>query len=294
MLAETAPLQESMQSPHPQFAQTVQALAEALTPTERRLVTSVLTHPRAAALASVTDLAREAGVHEATVSRLARKLGFDGYPAFRASLQEEFLPREETATRLQRTLQASTGGVLSSLVEQERGALAELTRHIGDDAIHTAARQLMAARRIYIFARGNAEALALTMANRFQRFGRDVRLLTGHARSLAEGVLDMGAQDVVLVYAFRRMPRSYSPLVEHAKEVGATTMVISDSIGPTLFPVPDTLLAAPRSGDADGFQTLTIPMAISNAVILAAGAGEETQTLQTLERLGSLIKRFER
>jgi hypothetical protein len=35
-------------------------------------------------------------------------------------------------------------------------------------------------------------------------------------------------------------------------------------------------------------------MAISNAVILAAGAGEKTQTLQTLERLGSLIKRFER
>jgi DNA-binding MurR/RpiR family transcriptional regulator len=287
-------VQDSMQRAQPQFSQTVQALAEALTPTERRLVTSVLTHPRTAALASVTDLAREAGVHEATVSRLARKLGFDGYPAFRASLQEEFLPREETATRLQRTLQASSGGVLASLVEQERSALAELTRHIGDEAIHAVARRLMAARRTYIFARGNAEALALTMANRFQRFGRDVRLLTGHARALAEGVLDMGAEDVVLIYAFRRMPRSYLPLVEHARTVGAATVVISDSIGPTLFPPPDHLLAAPRSGDADGFQTLTVPMAMSNAIVLAAGAGEETQTLQTLEKLGGLIKRFER
>lgn len=211
-----------------------------------------------------------------------------------AALQEEFLPREETATRLHRTLQASAGSVLSSLVDQERSALAELTRHISDGAVDTAARQLMAARRIYIFARGNAEALALTMANRFQRFGRDVRLLTGHARSLAEGVLDMGAGDVVLVYAFRRMPRSYPPLVDHARAAGATIVVISDSIRPTLFPAPDHLLSAPQSGEADGFQTLAVPMAISNAIVLGAGTGEETRTLQTLERLGSLMKRSER
>jgi DNA-binding MurR/RpiR family transcriptional regulator len=181
-----------LHNPHPQFSQTVHALAEALTPTERRLVPSALTHSRAAALASVTDFAHEAGVHGATESRLTRNLGFDGYPAFRASLQEEFLPREDTATRLKCTLQASAGGVLASPVEQERSALAELTRHIGDKAIHAAARQLMAARPMYIFARSNAEALPLTLANRFQRFGRDVRLLTGHARSIAEGVLDGG------------------------------------------------------------------------------------------------------
>jgi hypothetical protein len=34
-------------------------------------------------------------------------------------------------------------------------------------------------------------------------------------------------------------------------------------------------------------------MAISNAIVLVAGARGETQTLQTLETLGSLIKRFE-
>jgi DNA-binding MurR/RpiR family transcriptional regulator len=281
------------QPPPSPFARTVQSLANTLTPSERRLVSSVLAHPRAAALASVTEVAREAGVHEATVSRLVRKLGFDGYPAFRASLQDEFLPKEETATRLQRTLRDSVGGVLASLVERERAALADLTRHVADAAIHEAAERLMSGRRLYIFARGNAEALALTMANRFQRFGRDVRLLTGHDRALAEGVLDMGRHDVVLAYAFRRMPRSYPPLIGHARAQGAATVVISDAIGPSLYPVPDVLISAPRSGESDGFQTLTVPMAISNAIVLAAGAREETLTLQTLEKLGTLIKLFE-
>jgi DNA-binding MurR/RpiR family transcriptional regulator len=279
-----------MQEP---FAQNIQARADSLTPSERRLVSSVMAQPRAAALATVTDLAREAGVHEATVSRLARKLGFDGFAAFRAALQAEFLPSEETATRLQRTLQTSGGSVLTSLVDTERAALQALLRHVDEDRIAEAARQLVAARRIFVFGRGNAEALALTMAKRFRRFGRDVHLLTGDARSLAEGVLGMGDNDVLLVYAFRRAPRPYSALVEQSQASGAKVIAISDTLGPMLVPAPDLLLSAPRSGDIDGFQTLTVPMAISNAIVLAAGALEDVTALKTLERLGALIKRFE-
>lgn len=278
----------------PSFADTIQTCADTLTPSERRLVSSVLAQPRNAALATVTDLAREAGVHEATVSRLARKLGFDGFAAFRTALQSEFLPSEETATRLQRTLQATAAaGVLATLVEDERAALHTLLQHVDETRIADAARRLIGARRLFVFGRGNAEALALAMAKRFRRFGRDVHLLTGDARSLAEGALAMGPGDVLLAYAFRRAPRPYAALVEQARAAGAGVVVISDTVGPMLRPAPDLLLAAPRSGDIDGFQTLTVPMAISNAVVIAAGATEEAQALHMLERLGTLIKRFE-
>jgi DNA-binding MurR/RpiR family transcriptional regulator len=152
---------------------------------------------------------------------------------------------------------------------------------------------MIGARRLYIFGRGNAEALALMMAKRFRRFGRDVHLLTGDARSLAEGVLGMGPGDVLLVYALRRAPRPYAALADHARAAGVPVIAISDTLGPMLVPAPDLVLSAPRSSDVDSFQTLTVPMAISNAIVLVAGARGETQTLQTLETLGSLIKQFE-
>lgn len=272
----------------------IQKQADRLTPSEQRLVQAVLAQPRQSALATVTDLAREAGVHEATVSRLARKLGYTGYAAFRSALQAEFLPTEETATRLHKTLQtASDGGVLATLVAEETAALANLSDHVDEDKVSAAAALLIGARRLYIFGRGNAEALALMMAKRFRRFGRDVHLLTGDARSLAEGVLGMRPGDVLLVYALRRAPRPYAALTDHARAAGVPVVAISDTLGPMLVPAPDMVLSAPRSSDVDSFQTLTVPMAISNAIILAAGAREETQTLQTLETLGSLIKRFE-
>jgi DNA-binding MurR/RpiR family transcriptional regulator len=277
-----------------QLAEIIQKQADRLTPSEQRLVTAVLAQPRQSALATVTDLAREAGVHEATVSRLARKLGYTGYAAFRSALQTEFLPTEETATRLQRSLQAAAqSGVLATLVAEETAALSNLVSHIEEAQVGKAAELLIGARRLYIFGRGNAEALALMMAKRFRRFGRDVYLLTGDARSLAEGALGMGVGDVLLVYALRRAPRPYTALVEHARAAGATVVAISDTLGPMLVPAPDMVLAAPRSSDVDSFQTLTVPMAISNAIVLAAGAREETKTLQTLDTLGTLIRRFE-
>jgi DNA-binding MurR/RpiR family transcriptional regulator len=180
-----------------QLTEIIQKQADRLTPSEQRLVTAVLAQPRQSALATVTDLAREAGVHEATVSRLARKLGYVDYAAFRRALRTEFLPTEETATRLQRSLQTALGsGVLATLVAEETAALANLVSHVDEDQLSRAAELLIGARRIYIFGRGNAEALALMMAKRFRRFGRDVHLLTGDARSLAEGVLGMGQGDV--------------------------------------------------------------------------------------------------
>ena len=276
------------------FAAVVQDRADSLTPSERKLVSTVLSGPRAAALGTVTELARGAGVHEATVSRLARKLGYDGFAAFRQALQAEFIPSQETATRLQRSVEGSgEGGVLGTLVAQEVAGLSALPAHVSDGQVAEVARRLMAARRIHVFARGNAEVLALMMAKRFRRFGRDVHPLSGDARELAEQVLGLGPEDVVLIYAFRRQPRHYAPLLERAREVGAATVVISGLSGHLLVPQPDLLLAAPRSGDAQAFQTLTVPMAISNAIVIAAAAQADRSALRTLDALGELIRRFE-
>ena len=90
-----------------------------------------------------------------------------------------------------------------------------------------------------------------------------------------------------------RQPRAYAGLIGHARSVGAETVVIAGASGMFLSPAPDTLLSAPRGGDTESFQTLTVPMAISNAIVIAAGASGDKGVLQTLDSLGALIKRFE-
>ncbi len=268
--------------------------AATLTPSERRLVENVIERPTSAALGTAGELARAVGVHEATASRLAKKLGYDSYAAFREALRDEFIATRETATRFEKTIaESSADTILGKLARDEAQALGGIEDFITPEQIVDIAGLLMQARRIFIYGYGNAEVLALMMVKRFRRFGKDVQQLDTDPRGLAEQMLGLEAGDVVLSFAFRRPPRGYAALIETAQEAGATTIIVSGQSGALLAPRPDHLLAAPRSGDPDAFQTLTVPMTVCNALVIAAGLTAKEESLRKLDRLGALIERFE-
>lgn len=272
----------------------VKEVAETLTPAEQLLIKQVIASPRDVALGTAGDLAKRIGVHEATASRLARKLGYPTYAGFRAAIQEEFIVRTDPATRVRNTLQQTTNaGLVTDLVSREMEALAGLQRYVDDAQVIAAARTLLKARRIYVFARGNAEALAVLVDRRLRRMGRDTVMLQGEGRDLAEQVLGMTAADALIGFAFRRQPTHYSALLNHARTMGAASVVISGSVGPSLVPAADHLLFAPRTGSQDAFQTLTVPMAICNALVLGMAREDPKASLQHLETLGQLIDAFD-
>lgn len=268
--------------------------SHALTPNERLLVQTVMDSPATAALGTASDLADSVGVHEATASRLARKLGYSNYAAFRHALRDEFIATRETATRFENTIAGnSADSILGDLAQQEMQALSDLGNIINPVQIAQVADALASANRIFLYGYGNAEVLSLMLCKRFRRFGMDVHQLDGDPRSQAEKVLGMSQGDVLLTFAFRRPPRGYEALVETAREAGAETIVISGSSGAMLSPQPDILLIAPRSGSAEAFQTLTVPMTVCNAIVIAVGHIAKEESLKKLERLGQLIERFD-
>lgn len=274
--------------------ETISHNAPGLTPNERLLTQSIIEDPTTAALGTASELAKAVGVHEATASRLAKKLGFNSYAAFRNALREEFIATNETATRFQRTISENDEGtILNNLAVDEVNALSNVDSFISDSQIKDVAARLMSAERIFIQGSGNAEILALLMTKRFRRFGKDVHQLATDARTLAEQTLGLRTGDVILTFVFRRLPKHYGPLVETAREAGCQTIVICDSTGAMAALAPDFILAAPRSGSTEAFQTLTVPMTICNAIVIAAGLTEQQQALKKLERLGQLIERFD-
>ncbi len=268
--------------------------ADRLTPSERRMVQEIVAKPRDAALGTAADLAQSIGVHEATASRLARKLGFQSYAGFRDALREEFIARTDPAVRVRTTLEDTRGAnLIAELVVQEAAALEALQEYLSIEQIEAIAGELYNARKIFVFARGNAEALAVMMERRLRRFGMSVVRLRGDGRDLAEQMVELTPEDAVLAFAFRRQPRHYGAVVELAKTRGASSIAITGAVGPTLSPAADHLVSAPRSGRREGFQSLIVPMTICNALILQLARRDEDRSLRTLEALGELIKRFE-
>ncbi|MEC5342933.1 MurR/RpiR family transcriptional regulator [Brenneria populi] len=271
----------------------VQAVADSLTATEQRLIAELLKAPREVAIGTSGEFAARLGVHEATTSRLARKLGFSSYMAFRDALRREFLCTADPAERISATLNdARTQGFLPLLVANEIAALTAMADHVGDSGIVDAAEKLDR-QRVFIYGHGNAEALAVLMERRLRRIGVGTQRLAGSRRDLAEQLLTLSSGDAMLLFAFRRQPPDYARLMEVAATAGAATVVISGTVGPSLTPSPDVLLSAPRAGMENSFQTLTVPMAICNATILALSARRGDKALDQLDRLGALIAAFE-
>lgn len=268
-------------------------IADQLTPAEQSLTKQIIASPRDVALGTAAELAQRIGVHEATASRLAKKLGYPSYGAFRAAIQDEFIVRNDPAERVRNSLRTGTeAGLLGDLIRQEIEALARIEQYLDDGAILAAAQTLSQARKIFVFARGNAQALAVLMDRRLRRMGRNVAMLVGDGRDLAEQVLGMDKGDAVLGFAFRRQPQHYAPLMAHARSVGAASVVIAGTVGPSLQPAAGHLLFAPRAGSQDTFQTLTVPMAICNALVLGMAKVAPQDALQKLEKLGHLIDSF--
>lgn len=264
-----------------------------LTAADRKLVRVLLTQRTEAAFLSAADLAARAQVHEATAVRLAQKLGFKGYPDLRAALQAEVLEAGDPALRVRRRLgRTGEGDVLADLVEAERLALEGLLVHIDQAKIEEAARMLVASRRVFVFALGNASSLADLAIRRLRRAGFAVVDIRFYGRELAERLVSLGSDDAIFAFAFRRTPTGLVPLLEHAGAVGARTVLIGDATGQMIRPRPHCVLAAPRGAEEE-FQTLTVPMAIVNALILTIARLDQGRSLDALERLGGLIRTFE-
>lgn len=275
-----------------------------LSPGDRRLIETFLSDPRLAALASTTELARAAGAHPSSLVRLSQKLGFTGFPELRALLRDELLPTgrpedcggdlvsNRPGDRLRRRLDdLPAHGVLDAVVAREMAVLGQLPVHVSSDEVEAVAALLAGARRILIFAEGGACALRELMVDRLRRLGRIAEPLPAEPRAASVSLTGLSAGEVVLAFAFVRIPNLLCPILETANEVGAGSVVIADLGGPLIRPQPTALLCAPR-GPAGQSQSLIVPMAICHALILTLSAAQPEQALGAADRYQKLRVRM--
>jgi DNA-binding MurR/RpiR family transcriptional regulator len=259
-----------------------------LTPTDRRLLDALLAKPTEAALSSATELAMRTGVHAASLVRLAKKLGFEGYPDLRASLREDLMLGDPPSALVERRIGSVTSdGILASVVEREQAMLRGLLDHVNQEDLARGAELLASARRIAVFAEGSSVLLRDFMVERLRRAGRVVLPVDAQPRQAAAVLTTLGGGDTLLVFASRALPRMLPRILTEARRAGVRAVAVTDMVGPLLRPLPDVLLAAPRGAPGES-QSMTVPMALCNALLLTLPTVDRGESLQGLARYGSL------
>ncbi|PZU37568.1 MAG: hypothetical protein DI573_11340 [Microbacterium sp.] len=234
----------------------------ALSANEQKVMTVLLS--AATSDTTAADVAAQAGTHESTVVRLAKKLGYRGYPDLRRDLRAD----ESDAFRPGAPMRTESGADLAAFVADERAGLARLAEYVHQGELEEAARTLSRASVVYVFANADSSALQELLARRFRRLGMVVVSLSPQAKDLAERFVPFDSSSVLVGFALRETPRMLPPLLGEARRRGGRSLLITDVPGAHLRPAPDQTIAAIRTADSE-YRTILVPMAICYALQLA-------------------------
>jgi DNA-binding MurR/RpiR family transcriptional regulator len=263
---------------------------EALTTSQKRIASFLATRYDEAAFLPAAALAERLNVSEATVVRFARAVGYRGFPEMRHRLQDLFRVRVNPATRLRRKLdelKADQRHVLSKTISMEVQYLTQALESVRPDDLDRAVRLVLGSARVFVFGLGPARVLADLAKIRLQRLGIATVSMTQSGRDVLEDLQMLGNRDAVLAAGFLRATRELVTVLDHAHAVGASTVLLTDTLGLALRSRADVVLAA-RRGPVSTFHSMTVPMAILNALLLAVAGASARQSLRHISRLQAL------
>lgn len=274
----------------------VEVALSRLSPAEARIALFLTTHKDAALLHSAAQLAEAAGTSDATVVRTARSLGYAGLSEMREDLLAELTESASPARLLSRSLDATSGepaAILGHVLELHENALAAL-RHPGlTEAFARALDRISDAGMRHIFGIGPSGAIASYAALQFNRIGLRSTALTSPGVALADPLAWIAAGDVVVTIAYAPLYREVEVLLDHAAEVGARVVLISDSLGPLVGSRVDTILPVPR-GRSDHLALHGATMVLIEALTLGLAARDRSDAIGRLDSLSRLRGRIDR
>ncbi|WP_454858690.1 MurR/RpiR family transcriptional regulator [Promicromonospora soli] len=192
-----------------------------LSPQERRAADALLDHLGDLGTYRATELAALAGVSKATMSRLFRKLGYDDFEGLRGHL------RAQRGRGLPIAVDPSPG--LRERLEQEVKNLEKIYSSLDDAMLDEVAEALATARDVVVVGRrGSLGPATQLRRNLIQVRGR-VHLAPGPGQSLADDLVGLGAEDVVVVVSIRRHAFKVAEMVESLLADGVRVLLLADS-----------------------------------------------------------------
>lgn len=269
-----------------------------LSPAECRIADTVLASPDLMVGFTATELADRAGVSKPTVTRFVSKLGLNGFQEFRErARQAHRVPRGSPLDLLARELDVTEGDLGTLITETLAGDVDNLQRtylDLDEGKVDGVVELLVRAPRVVFADFRKQHALAAYSGALFNAVRSDVRVLPVAGTSPADGLLDLDARDLVVMFPFRRPQRDHDLLSRAVVDVGATLVTIGDR-----YPNPATERADVHfecASDGVGvFDSLVAPMSLINLLFTATvnrlGAPAQRR-LATLEHEHELFETF--
>lgn len=182
-------------------------------------------HAEDAQFLSISSLAKECSMAEATIYRFCKQLGFEGYNEMKIALaQANASPASLSSYSLDPS--SSTSSICEHVYASFQAAITNTMNLLDSDAIDEAALLLQRANTVYCLGQGGSMVLAndiwvrfATISNKFRNCG------DSHTQLIAASL--MGPGDVILFVSYSGSTHDMMDTLTIAKNAGAKIILIT-------------------------------------------------------------------
>lgn len=270
---------------------------EGLTRAERQLANAMLENYPVSALGSITAVAEASNVSTPTVARMARKLGYGGFPELQAALRTELEAKiSNPITKHERWAEnAPDTHILNRFADAVMSNMRQTLRQIDLEAFNAVTGLLCDKDRAVHTVGGRiTRALADYFFTHMQMIRNDVTLIADNSNTWPHYIMSLKPGDVLVAFDIRRYERDFMRLAEMAHARDVELILFTDQWGsPAARFASHTFHArieAPSAWDSN-----VVILFIIEAVIAAVQGAtwEETETrMRNLEDLFDQMRLF--
>ncbi|WP_461189302.1 MurR/RpiR family transcriptional regulator [Arthrobacter sp. Z4-13] len=237
------------------------------------------TQPAKASFAPAAELAELAGTSVSSVTRLAQRLGYTGWPDLQRDLRARYLAHlsvlqvSETHSTRESPFRAS--------LRQDADSLATSLRNSDEQRINRIAQILAASKNIYVTAQGSFSAVGHALVHNIQIAGYPVRQLLDSPAMVANHVAGMTETDTLIVCSYWRLYDVAVIAAAEAKARGSKVVVLADNVSPALEKSADEIVLVPAEGTSF-FPSLTAAMAAQQGIVATLARVDPDRTQKSL------------
>jgi DNA-binding MurR/RpiR family transcriptional regulator len=249
---------------------------DALSPELQRAARWVRSHGPVLALRSMRSAAGQAGVSPATMTRLARRLGFQSFDALREPYVDRLaggaampaLPYMRRARALQRR---EGDDPIAELCRMQAANAAAVAQRNTAAAIERVAERLLRAERVHFLGLRVCHGVAFQLHYAYGLLCANGALLTDLGGTLADQVAQIGRSHVLLAISQSPYTRATVESVRQARTQGAVVIALTDNaLSPIAREADHALLFDTASNSF--FHSTTGALALVECVLAAVNA----------------------
>jgi DNA-binding MurR/RpiR family transcriptional regulator len=184
-----------------------------------------------------------------------------------------------------------TGDIFERLVASEIDYLTEALQTLDRSALNAAVELLRTHQRVFVFGLGPSVSLVDLLNIRLTRSARHVIPLQTSGREMLEPMLMMNRDDLLIAIGFYNLTPNLQMVLEYANQHQTPVILVTDTLGPMVGNRVDVILSA-RRGPISAFHSLTVPMTIINALLLALSLVDQEKVMANLDKLDQLRDRL--